>query len=176
MSVSLRPASDRQGDAHLGCPGAVAALGGCPASRVRRTGRTGRALRWLTSYPAGSAAFVVTTSPTALKSRLPRGVGPVALRVVDAFCIKGRSETRPVTNVVCGRRERQQKLEINVKVWDAEERQRIARNSLYGRSTRHCRAATTTGGIRSRCVCSSWARNHPRAISAGLAQADFPAT
>jgi hypothetical protein len=43
---------------------------------------------------AGHPAHVVGAALTALKSRLA-GVGPVALRDVDALCIKGWSKMRP---------------------------------------------------------------------------------
>ena len=70
-------------------------------------------------HPAGHPAYLVQAALAALKSR-PRRVGPVALRDMDALCIKGWSKMRPYRERALGAAKRQRKLMINVKVWRTE--------------------------------------------------------
>jgi hypothetical protein len=69
---------------------------------------------------AGHPAHVVGATLTALKSRLVEA-GPVALRDMDALCIKGWSKMRPCLERAPYPAERQQELKINVKVWDTKD-------------------------------------------------------
>ena len=73
-----------------------------------------------TFHLAGRPAHVVWAALTALKSR-PRKAGPVALRDMDAVCIKGWSKMRPCREPALDTAERQPKLKINVKVWRTED-------------------------------------------------------
>jgi len=69
---------------------------------------------------AGHPAHVVGAALAALKSRLIR-VGPVALRDVDALCIKGWSKMQPYRQRGPLVHDRQRKLKINVKVPGTED-------------------------------------------------------
>ena len=71
-------------------------------------------------HPAGSPASVVRTTLTALNPD-PRA-GPVALRDMDALCIKVWSKMRPCQEPALEAAERQQELKINVRVCNTKER------------------------------------------------------
>ncbi len=68
-----------------------------------------------TTALAGSRPLCFQTTLTALKFR-PRGAGPVALRDMDALCIRVGARCGPTPSLRLDRLERQPKLMINVRV------------------------------------------------------------
>ena len=84
----------------------------CASSRLRPTG--------VPTLVLSGPSHVVQVALTALRS-LPSRAGPVALRDMDALCIKGWSKMRSLEQSAPTPIERQPKLMINVKVGGTED-------------------------------------------------------